>query len=168
MRERKNKKLYFVGIGPGDPELLTLKAMRLIKTSDVLFVPVRKKQGTESATLNIVRQAIDINSANQEDETKKLIEKKVRYLHFPMIKGSKKLEPAVSQAADEVNEFLKQGQTGVFITLGCSTIYSTAGNLFLAMKAADTEIIFVPGISAINGAAAASVLPLVLRKKNWR
>ncbi|MBU0991462.1 MAG: precorrin-2 C(20)-methyltransferase [Proteobacteria bacterium] len=153
MNLRKQPKLFFIGVGPGDPELLTLKAVRLIKSCDVLFVPVRKKDSTRSIALNIVNQAMDLK------------DKRVVYLHFPMVKGSEKMLSALSPAALTLQEELSEGETGVFITLGCSTIYSTGGNLFLALQDKDIAMHFVPGVSSISGTAASSGMPLVFSEE---
>jgi Precorrin-2 methylase len=46
MTTEHNCQLYFLGVGPGDPELLTLKAVRIIQDCDIMFVPVTKKKRT--------------------------------------------------------------------------------------------------------------------------
>lgn len=153
MKFETKRNLFFVGVGPGDPELLTLKSVRLIKSCDVLFVPVRKKASTESIALNIVKKVIDLRN------------KQVVFLHFPMVKGSQKMLSELAPAAEAIQKELLEGQIGVFITLGCSTIYSTAGNLFLALKDKHIAMHFVPGVSSINGAAASSGKPLVFSEE---
>jgi precorrin-2/cobalt-factor-2 C20-methyltransferase len=149
MKSEDRRSLYLIGIGPGDPELLTLKSVRLIKSCDVLFVPVRKKASTESIALNIVKTVVDLRN------------KQIVFLHFPMVKGAQKMLSELTPAAGAIQKELSEGQSGVFITLGCSTIYSTAGNLFLALKEKHITMHFVPGVSSINGAAASSGRPLV-------
>ncbi len=149
----KNKTIYFVGVGPGDPGLMTLKAVDLIKQCDVLFVPVRKKNTTTSLALNVVQKAVDV------------ADKKIVYLPFPMVKGTEKIMSALAPAADMVRETLDKHPQGVFITLGCSTIYSTAGNLFLVLKDEDIVMHFVPGVSAISGSAADATSPLVFSEE---
>ena len=149
MSINKQRNLYFVGVGPGDPDLLTLKAIQLIKTCDVLFVPVRKKGTTRSMALNVVKGAIDLES------------KKIVFLPFPMVKGADNILSKLAPALELVNQELHEGETGVFITLGCSTIYSTAANLFRLLQGKDIAMHFVPGVSAISGTAAAFDTPLV-------
>ncbi|MFH2043566.1 MAG: precorrin-2 C(20)-methyltransferase [Pseudomonadota bacterium] len=149
MKNEKQRNLYFVGLGPGDPELLTVKSIRLIKECDVLFVPVRKINSTESMALNIISDSIDLKN------------KRIVFLHFPMVKGAQNILDAMEPAAQSVQEQLKENESGVFITLGCSTIYSTAGNLFLVLCDKDISMHFVPGVSSISGSAASSGIPLV-------
>ena len=146
--------LYFVGVGPGDPSLLTLKAVDLIKRCDVLLVPVRKQGATRSMALDVVKQAVDIQ------------DKKIVFVPFPMVKGTEAILSASAPAVATVKEIMAQTHMGVFITLGCATIYSTAGNLFLALKESNMAVSFVPGISAINAAGAASGAPLVFSEEN--
>ncbi len=146
----KNKRnLYFIGIGPGDPELLTLKAVRLIKECDVLFFPAGRKLSEDSIAIKIVGDIVNLD------------EKRVNLLHFPMVKGADKIISAAEPSAKIIDNELSTGETGVFITIGCSTIYSTAGNLFASMNHMDIDIHFVPGVSSINAAAAAAGVPLV-------
>jgi len=139
--------LHLVGIGPGDPELMTIKALRLIKECDVIFAPVKKKDIKKSNALDIVSKLVDISN------------KRVVYLYFPMVKGESNMRPYFGAAAEDVKKNLKKEQTGVFITVGCSTIYSTPGNLFKVLEGVCVN--FVPGISSINASAAAVGEPLV-------
>lgn len=153
MKNTKQRSLFFVGVGPGDPELLTLKSIRLIKSCDVLFVPVRKKESTRSLALNIVKQAVDLK------------DKRTVFLHFPMVKGARNMLSKLAPSVEAIQAELSEGESGVFITLGCSTVYSTGGNLFLALKDKPVDMRFVPGVSSINGAAASSGMPLVFSEE---
>ena len=51
-------KLYGIGVGPGDPDLLTIKAAKIIKNTDIIFAP-KSKNGKPSVALNIAQQIID-------------------------------------------------------------------------------------------------------------
>ena len=146
---KNNRDLYFIGIGPGDPELLTLKAVRLIKECDILFFPAGKKSKEDSIALKIIGDIIDLEK------------KRVHFLHFPMVKGADKIISAAEPSAEIIDNELAEGETGVFITVGCSTIYSTAGNLFISMANRDINIHFIPGVSSINATASASGIPMV-------
>ena len=153
MKTEKQRTLFFVGLGPGDPELLTIKSVRLIRSCDVLFVPVHKKDSTESIALDIVKDNIDLKG------------KRIVSLHFPMVKGAQKILAASAPAAEAVQHELSECESGVFITLGCSTIYSTAGNLFLALQDRGIAMHFIPGVSSISGTAASSGKPLVFSEE---
>ncbi len=148
MNKKTNRKLYFAGVGPGDPELLTLKSVRLVASCDVLFAPVRTEKATDSMALDIVKQAMNIDG------------KRVVYLYLPMVKGAENIISAAAPAALEIQHALSPGETGVFVTLGCATVYSTGGNLFRALRDTSISLHFVPGVSSISATAASSGGPL--------
>ena len=153
MDKKMNKgTLYAVGIGPGDPELLTLKAMRLIRDNDLILVPKGKEDG-ESLALNIVRQAVELDG------------KEVREIHFPMTKGAKGTQrevllPEARQLLDDLNS----GRDAVFITLGDPMLYSTFFHLLDALESLDNDVNveLVPGVSSVMAACAATGQALAL------
>ncbi len=143
-------KLSVIGIGPGDPELLTLKAVRIIKESQVLCVPKGREEGS-SLALSIVEKAVALEG------------KEVLEAHFPMMKTRKskgaekdELDAKWSSAAADMLAKLKEGLDVAFPTLGDPTIYSTFFYLYdkLIELEPDLEIEIVPGVSSINAAAA--------------
>ena len=91
-------KLYGIGVGPGDPELLTLKAKRLIEECDIVAVPV-KKEGEDSVALNIAKGAVDIP------------EGKIREIVFTMAKDKAKREACRQAAAEEIMKLLDEGKS---------------------------------------------------------
>lgn len=105
-------KLYGLGVGPGDPELLTVKALRLVKESDVVAVPGAVAE--ESVAYKIVK------GVYQELDEKNLIP-----IPMPMTKDPAVLEENHQKAADTIEELLKQGKQVAFLTLGDPTVYST-------------------------------------------
>jgi len=145
----KKGKLYAVGIGPGDPELMTLKAVRVIKAADVLCVP-RGRQTGESMAMGVVEQAVPLDG------------KKVMVVHFPMVKGSQR--GALRPAAKDVLEALGQGKDIAFITLGDPVLYSTFFHLYDAIFALDAhvDVEIVPGVSSVTTSAARAGLSLAL------
>lgn len=152
-------KLYVIGVGPGDPELLTLKAARIIKAVPVLFVPKGREEGT-SLALSIIKGALPV-------EGKEIVE-----LHFPMVKtaphpgplprgereiaASADLDVKWSEAVSAVLQTLEKGTDAAFITIGDPAIYSTFFYLYdrLLEQNPMLDIEIVPGISSINAAAA--------------
>lgn len=142
--------LYVIGVGPGDPELLTLKAARLIREVPVVFVPKGREEG-KSIALSIVNRLIDTG------------DKKVIELHFPMKKTrlmneeERKNWQAISE---EVLKFLDKD--GAFLTLGDPCLYSTFFYLYdsLLSLAPELKIEIVPGVSSINAAASRAIIPL--------
>ena len=150
-------KFYVIGVGPGDPELLTLKAIRILNDCPVWVVPKGSLQG-ESTALNIIGDTVSRQG------------KEVLEQYFPMkkIHRGKKADPAVAKAwrqtAEVICERLAQGQDVVFPTLGDPAIYSTGFYVCetLLEIMVDLEIEIIPGVSSIGASAAAVGQPLCL------
>jgi len=104
--------LYGVGVGPGDPELLTIKALRIIRECDIIAIPTTDKD-TCTAYL-IVKQAFP-----------EIDGKEVITIEMPMTKDKVKLEESHRSGAEKVEEYLKEGRKIAFLTLGDPTVYST-------------------------------------------
>lgn len=150
--------LYGVGIGPGDPELLTLKAVKILKNARVIAVPKAKIEG-ESIALDIVRQIVDLKD-------KEIIE-----LAFPMSKDEEELVEWWKQARREILKPLNAGKDVAFITIGDPLFHSTFIYLMEIIKKEQCidnngqkiKLEIIPGISSINAASAATQLPLANR-----
>src|SRR5574337_656043 len=148
-------RLFVVGIGPGDPELMTLKAVRILKEVPCIFVPKGREEGT-SLALSIVRKTLKLDG-------KEIVE-----AYFPMVKtvqGSElgvqneKARELLSQwdaVVNAVENRLDRGVDAAFITIGDPGIYSTFFYLYdkLLERRPSVTIEIVPGISSINAAAA--------------
>ncbi len=104
--------LYGVGVGPGDPELLTLKAIRIIKECDILAIPVSDKD--TCVAFNIVKQALP-----------DITEKEVLSIPMPMTKDRDRLEENHRKGAQIIEEYLNKGYNIAFLTLGDPTVYYT-------------------------------------------
>jgi len=143
--------VYAVGVGPGDPELLTRKAERILRSVDVICAPTGAAE-SDSYALSIVEQFID--RSRQE----------VLIQLFPMRKDQKGLDPFWEGAADQVAQRIAQGKNVAFITIGDPFLYSTylyIHRIFLA-KYPEITIEVVPGVSSILASSAASGVPLGL------
>lgn len=105
-------RLIGVSVGPGDPELLTLKALRYIKENNVIAIP--SKNITESVAYKIVKGAYP-----------ELDEKNLLAVDMPMIKDKELLKESHDRAAALIEGYLDQRENVVFLTLGDATVYST-------------------------------------------
>lgn len=134
--------LYGLGVGPGDPELLTIKAFRKLKESDVIAYP-KKRKGSKSYAHRI----IDVYITPGEKEMLGLV--------FPMTKDPTILEREWSNTVEQVWEHLKIGKDVAFVTEGDPLLYSTFIHMMNLVKERHPEVNIqtVPGISSINGAA---------------
>lgn len=141
--------LYAVGVGPGDPELLTRKAERILRQADVILAPV-STPGDASVAHETIREFVD------ESRQELIIHQ------FPMTSDRSRLVPAWEEAAALIAQRIGAGKDVAFITIGDPLLYSTFIYLLRIFRetypAVPVEI--VPGISSINTAAAVAGVPL--------
>ena len=142
---------YAVGVGPGAPDLLTLRAARLIEGCDALVAPRSERSGT-SLALGIVRAHL----RGQE-----ILEQA-----YPMGRDQDRTRAVWAEVADWTAERLRAGKAVVQITLGDPLIYSTSCYLLAALRklVEPGRIHAVPGISAAQAAAAAFQEDLALQE----
>ncbi len=107
-----NGTLYGVGIGPGDPELMTLKAVRIIEQSPVIAAP--ETGGGRRVALHIAEQAVP-----------HIRQKEILPLHFPMTKDKETVSKNRDGIAVQITDILKTGKDVAFLTLGDPAVYST-------------------------------------------
>lgn len=134
-------KLYGVGVGPGDPELLTLKALRLIKEADVIAVPGENPRN--SIAYKIVKEAYP-----------ELDEKQLLAVPMPMTKRQDLLELSHETGADLIQKELEKEYQVVFLTLGDPTVYSTYLYIHKRIKERGYETEIVSGIPSFCAVAA--------------
>lgn len=132
-------KFFAVGVGPGDPELLTIKAVNTIKKCDVIAVP---KSG---ANTNIALKIAEDYVSGKE----------IMECEMPMTKDEEKLNLYHDKSADDISKILDKNKSVAFLTLGDPTVYSTVMYIHkrLTKKGYNTNI--VPGITSFCAAAAA-------------
>ena len=142
-------KLFCVGCGPGDPELLTIRALNLINEADVIFVPTSKLD-KPSIALSIVAKYIK--------ETTKIIN-----LVFPMVKDKDSLKDYWKKNTLEISQMVRTGKKTLYLTVGDPSLYSTCIYIHRELKKnhKDIEIEIIPGITSIFAFAAESKLSLV-------
>ncbi|VVC05251.1 S-adenosyl-L-methionine-dependent uroporphyrinogen III methyltransferase [uncultured archaeon] len=128
--------LTCVGCGPGDPDLLTVKAVKAIRNADMIICPT-SKEGKDSIAYSIISSIID--SAKKPD---------VVNLVFPMVKDKETLEDTWEKNAKIISEKVKEGKNVVYLTVGDPSLYSTWIYLHreLKLKYPEIKITVIPGI----------------------
>ena len=143
-------KLIGVGVGPGNPELLTIKAGRVLKEVDVICAP-RSAPQKPSIALSIVQSVLDERSDDFE----------IMEPVFPMTEDKDSLEKHWDQAADMVAQHLGEGRDVAFVTLGDPSIFSTFSYLQKRIIKRGFLLEMIPGITSFTGCAASAGIPLV-------
>lgn len=134
----KKGKLYGVGVGPGDKELITIKAIRILRECDVIAVP--KTKNGDTTAYNIIKEYV---------ENKKILE-----CNMPMTKDITILNNNYENIANMLEKELLAGENIAFVTLGDPTIYSTYMqiNAIIGKRGYETQII--SGVTSFCAAAA--------------
>lgn len=133
--------LFGVGVGPGDPELMTLKAVKTALGADVIAVP-------HCDPKKCTALAIALKAAPE------LAEKPLLAVDMPMTKDPDRLERAYTVGAEALINELEQGKTVCFLTLGDPTVYSTYLYLHQKVAAAGYRTKIIPGVPSFCAAAA--------------
>ena len=131
-------KLWGVGVGPGDPELLTIKAARVLEQADVILAPDTGK--ADKTALKIIRDHLN-------GKTPILVS-------TPMTRDKAKLDAAYEAAAQTIIDFLEEGKQVAFVTLGDATVYSTYMYIHEKVRARGYSVEVVPGVTSFCAAAA--------------
>lgn len=137
--EVKKGILYGVGVGPGDPELLTMKAARILRECPVIAAP--QTRSGDTLALDIVRQAISLEG------------KTILPLYFSMERDKALIRTAHEKAADAVQPYLDRGQDVAMLNLGDVSIYATWGYVMEVVRGRGYETAMVPGIPSFCAAA---------------
>jgi precorrin-2/cobalt-factor-2 C20-methyltransferase len=135
-------RLYGIGVGPGDPELITVKGAKVLEACTHLFVP-KAKEKSESLALEIAGQYVN-KDANLHE------------LVFPMVTDSARLEKSWNESAEVIAGVLREGSDACFLTLGDPLLYSTYIYLVRALLAVmpEAKVETVPGVTAFCNVAA--------------
>jgi precorrin-2/cobalt-factor-2 C20-methyltransferase len=141
-------KLFCVGCGPGDPELLTVRAVNLIMNAEVIFAPTAR-EGKPSIALSVVEKYIDKNT-------------KTANLVFPMVKDKESLKDYWVRNAGEIAAAVRSGKRVVYLTVGDPALYSTWIYIHRELKRnhKDIEVEIVPGIASMFAIAAKAGISL--------
>lgn len=139
---------YGVGVGPGDPELMTLKAIKLIRENDVIALPGKVPE--ETVAYKIAAAVVP-----------ELRKKELVPVWMPMVKDRALIDREHQKAAKLIEGYLDQGKNVVYLTLGDSTIYCTFSYIQHYLEADGYATALVPGITSFCAAAARLNVPLV-------
>lgn len=139
--------LYGVGVGPGDPELMTLKAVRLIRENKIIAVPGADPR--ETVAYKIAVQAVP-----------ELAEKELLPIYMPMTHDPEELEKNHARGAAALEACLDKGENVVFLTLGDPCVYSTFTYLQKRVENHGYPTKLVSGITSFCAAAARLNIPL--------
>ena len=146
---QKTGTLYGIGVGPGDPDLITMKAVKILRQVDMVFAAASTKND-HSLAVNIAREHIPDSAP-------------VVRLKFPMTRDKTETRSAWAMHADTIINHLESGQDVAFLTLGDAMTYSTFGYIvrYISAAAPHLKIETIPGISSYQAAAARLNTPLV-------
>lgn len=145
-------KLYGVGVGPGEPELLTLKAVRIIKECDVIGIPA--KEADACTAYGIARKAVP-----------EMTEKPVLAVPVPMTTDEERLRRCYEEGAERLLEELKKGKKVAFLNLGDCTVYGSYMRLHERVLRAGGEAELVSGVPSFCAVAAALGISLAEGKE---
>jgi precorrin-2 C20-methyltransferase len=144
--------LYGIGVGPGDSELMTLKAINTIKNCDIIAIP---SENIESCVAyNIAKGAVS-----------EIINKDILKIHMPMTKDKTILLESHNKGCDIICEQLNKGKTVGFLTLGDPTIYSTYMYIHKSVKERGYKVSIINGIPSFIAVAAKLDISLVENKE---
>jgi len=145
--------LTFVGVGPGDPSLLTIAAIRAIKNATLISYPI-SKLGDESLAANIASEWISK-------------EKKCLPLVFPMVLEGTPRKEAWKDAGNQLASAVKDGENVVFLTQGDVSLFASSAYVVMDLKKNHPECNFklIPGVTSFSAAAASGQFPLSLQQE---
>lgn len=132
--------LYGVSVGPGDPELLTLKAIKIIDNTNVIAAPVTSSG--QMLALDIVKQSISLKG------------KTILPLKFAMSKDSSVLSTSHHNISLSLEEYLAKNQDVALLNLGDASLYSTWNYIRDIVSSDGYECITIPGVNSFSAVAA--------------
>jgi precorrin-2/cobalt-factor-2 C20-methyltransferase len=146
--------LTLVGVGPGDPELLTVAAVRAIEAAAVVAYPVARPEA-EGMAARIAAPWIGPSQRRLP-------------LLFPMVEDAAPRREAWHQAADALAACVAEGHAVVLLCEGDVSLFASASYVLLALRSRHPgcAVRLIPGITALSAAAAAGAWPLALQRES--
>lgn len=144
-------KLYGVGVGPGDPELITLKAYEILRIVDVVCAP-KARVDRPSHALEVVKPLLQDAGKIQE----------ILELIYPMIRDLGVLEAFWEMNSESIVSKLREGKDVAFVTMGDPMLYSTFIYTYRKVreKLPEADVEVIPGVTSLTACAAASKMPI--------
>ena len=139
---------YGVGVGPGDPELMTLKAIKMIQENEVIALP--GKEPKETVAYKIAVQVVP-----------ELADKTLVPVYMPMTMDLDVQRENHRKGAKLIEQYLEEGKNVVYLTLGDPTVYCTFSYLQKIIEADGYATELVSGITSFCAAAARLNIPIV-------
>lgn len=140
-------KFYGVGVGPGDPELLTIKAVKILKKADIVVSPITKNN-KKSVAFEIAK-----NYLSEDIEFLNLL--------FPMTYNQDELDKKWFENAQIISKEVADGKNVVFLTLGDPMLYSTYMYLLPHLNKLNIKAETICGVNSFSMLAARTNIPLV-------
>lgn len=160
---------YGVGVGPGDPELMTIKAVRLIRENEVIAFPARAAGESAELPARVAGESADFLARAAEESTAFRIAAKavpeIRHktllpIYMPMVRDRLKMVKEHQKGAKILEEYLDSGRNIVFLTLGDPTVYCSFSYLQHILEEDGYEVRLVSGVTSFCAAAARMNVPL--------
>jgi len=146
-----SRKLTLVGVGPGDPELLTLKAVKAIANADVVTYP--QKPGEASLALSIAEDHVAANAIRMP-------------INVPMKVERGPAQRAYDEIAKAVEQCLADGKSVAYLCEGDPLFYGSA--MYMIDRLPNAKIDIIPGITSLTAAASAVGRPLAARNETLK
>jgi sirohydrochlorin cobaltochelatase len=137
----KNGIFYCIGVGPGDPTLMTLKAIRTIEACDRIVLPAASREACYAYRI-------------AEQVCPQLADKPFMCRPFPMIRDERELNRAHDQIYRDIEDELRQGQQVGLLTIGDPTIYSTGMYMHQRAREAGWQTEIISAVPSFCAAAA--------------
>ncbi len=139
--------IYGVGVGPGDPELLTLKAVRSMQSCDVIGIPAGDKDSCTAYQIAV--QAVP-----------EIAQKQIVAVTIPMTTDAERLEKAYAKGCADLKRELEQGKNIAFLNLGDPTIYASYMEIHKRLADAGFHAELISGVPSFCAVAATLGIPL--------
>ena len=149
---------YGVGVGPGDPELMTIKAVRLIRESEVIAFPARAAGESTAFPARAAEESTAFRIAAKV--VPEIRNKTLLPIFMPMVRDRLKMAEEHQKGAKILEEYLEKGQNIIFLTLGDPTVYCSFSYLQHILEEDGYEVRLVSGVTSFCAAAAKVQIPL--------